>query len=125
MFFKKIFFGTVLFSCSVFSVSADNDIITLRGANREIMKVVPCNDCPMLDDECKSYIATSTDRICIPSYAPTKNISEKVKTNMYLLEEANHEDLQNLENDLNYSASHSSRPVTDMNLGTGSEPLVE
>ncbi len=124
MFFKQIFLTAIVFS-DVVCVHARDDVITLPSIDRDV-KVIPCEECPIPGRECRSYITTSTDKICLPSHSSTNNAPVKnAEASATLHEEANKEDSRSLESDLNYSAHRASDPVVDTGTIHGKEPFVE
>lgn len=125
MFFQQTFLSAILFSCVAVYAYARNDIITLFPVGHET-KVVSCPDCPIPGKECRSYILTSTDKICLSSYTPTNSIPvEKVNASATLHQEANERDAHNLESGLNFSAHHVSDSVADVSVVLEKEPFVE
>ena len=125
MFFKQMFLSIVVFSSVIVHAHARNDAITFPTADREV-KVTPCQDCPIPGKECRSYIATSTDKICFPSHTSTnKTLVENAGVGATLHEEANKEDSRILESDLNYPASRTSDSVVDTGAIQGNELLVK
>lgn len=124
MFFKQIFLSATIFS-SVVCVYAHDDVITSLSTERDA-KVIPCVDCPIPGKECGSYIATSTDKICLSSHPSTNNASVKnAEASITLHEEANKKDSRGLESDLNYPAYRVSDPIADVGEAIGKGPFVE
>ena len=125
MFFRYIFLIVIIFSGVIAFAHARNDAITFPTADREV-KVTPCQDCPIPGKECRSYIATSTDKICFSSHPLTNStLAENMGVSTTLHEEANKEDSRSLESDLNYPAHRASEPVVDTGALQGNEPLVK
>jgi len=124
MFFKQIFLSVIIFS-SVVCAYARDDVTTLPSTDRDI-KVISCEDCPIPGKECRSYIATSTDKICLSSHPSTNNDPVKnAEVITTLHEEANKEDSRSLRGDLNYPAYHVLDSVVDIGATPGKEPFVE
>lgn len=67
MFLKRVFLGVVVFSGTI-SLSYGNapDRINLSFPSVET-QIIFCRDCPTPDKECRSYIATSTNKFCLSS----------------------------------------------------------
>ncbi len=125
MFFKQIFLSAIIFSSVVVYAHARDDIITLPSMYRDV-KITLCEDCPVPGRECRSYIATSTDKICISSHPSTNNAPVKnAEANAVLHEEANKEDSRGLESDINYPAYRVSDPVVDISEALEKGPFVE
>lgn len=126
MFFKKLFRVIITFSSFVFSVHADTrEVVIPSLAGKEIL-VISCENCPIPGKECKSYIATSTDKICIPSHTPADDtLTKKIEVSTILHQKANAEDLRSPQGDFNYPAYYVSDPVGDVDTKLGKEPLVE
>lgn len=125
MFLKRVLMGMVVFSGAVsLSYGYAPDKIDLSFLNAET-QIISCRDCPIPGKECRSYIATSTNKFCLSSGEEHED-KDAGKDNRDVVPMQS-DDLVSLRESLDYPEDHNSELLqeTEDDTTLEQEPITE